>query len=111
MKKTVERLDMVLINEREREAGEFTNNKGQNISYDGGYYLYGIKVGDERGTLIKFRVKESIAEYVHQVMEDIHWGALVNILVVNKEVIEIKVVSDLLAGYFNLEETEDEGNY
>ena len=60
---------------------------------------------------MQFRVKESIAEYVHQVMEDIHWGALVNILVVNKEVIEIKVVSDLLAEYFNLEETEDEGNY
>lgn len=86
---------LCLFNIREREAGSMDKD-GKTINWDSAVQLVGIPWEDTNGSTRKYNIEPSHVQEISALLEDVHWGCIVDISISQRQVVSLKVVSDVM---------------
>ena len=90
----------LLLNIWQRKAGDFVDKAtGQKVEYDAAEILTFINWGDDAGKTVKYKIAPEYAQRIKEITEPVCWGCLVQIKLENKQVVDLKVISDVFADY------------
>ena len=85
----------LLLNVEQREAGSFKNDDGETVAYDGGLVVTFLDEADNK--IKKWIVAETVAKSVDKQLDDVFWGAYVQIGRSGKFITSVDVLVDTLA--------------
>lgn len=83
----------LLMGNAYREAGESEIN-GKKVSWDAGYKISILPLGNTKGQLYKYTVDPSVADKIDEQLADVGWGALLELTFKGKMVVDVDVISD-----------------
>lgn len=84
----------VLLNNEDRKAGSFVDDKGNKRDYDAAHVLSVIQLGDRRGLVKKFSVLPELEDSIRRQLETVSWGALVTLQFDGNRVSDVSVDLD-----------------
>ena len=87
---------IVLLNLKERTAGSMEKD-GKSISWNDAIQIVGIRWEDLNGQARKYTVSPSHVKEISRQLEPVHWGAVIELTLENRQVTGIDVISDVMA--------------
>lgn len=86
----------LLINVGHRDAGEGEIN-GQMMKWNEADRIGYIRFSDAKGVLIRRDIRPEFVQKIYAVLEEVSWGALIEVTILGKQVIDVEVISDIFA--------------
>ena len=86
----------IVINTRHRDAGESEIN-GKLVTWEGGYAVTLIQFEDSKGQARNYIVEPEYVPEIEAILATIHWGALVNVELRDRHIIDLTVLHDWAA--------------
>ena len=84
----------ILVDVRKRNSGSMQDNTGKEITWNEADILYLLPYGTTSGNIQKYTINPKSAKEIYSKTADVNWGAYVQILLDNKQVIDIEVMND-----------------
>ena len=97
-----QKMSALLLDERDRAAGEFVNEAGKLVVYAAARFLTVLPVG-KNDEMRELKIRHSVIPAVEKLTESLHWGALLALTVEKDEIVDVEVEADPLAAYFEAE--------
>lgn len=103
MQKTVKMIYALLLSERKVDKGSFVSKQGKTVEYDASYKITVLPLSEKE--IQEYKVAKDFESMVEKTLNDLHYGALVELSFEGKVVTNVRVLSDLVYDY---EQTNDE---
>ena len=87
------KIQFLLLDERDRKAGQFDNKHGERIEYGDAHQLVLLEVGTSQ-YIKKVTVAEERVDAVRKKLDNCSWGATIEVIWAGNEVVDVNVVSD-----------------
>ena len=97
-----QKMSALLLDERDRAAGEFVNEAGKLVVYAAARFLTVLPVG-KNDEMRELKIRHSVIPAVEKLTESLHWGALLALTVEKDEIVDVEVEADPFAAYFEAE--------
>ena len=94
-------LRALLLDIRESQAGSFTNDKGEKIAYSEATQIDVLSWEGGRGDVLRLSLSPEIVSFVLKEVENVHWGALIEVVLDRNVVTSVKVLEDIFSGYYD----------
>lgn len=82
-----------------RHAGEMLKN-GEKIAWNEEFQIFIVPLEDESGKSIKYVVEPPYIEKIERLLDDVHWGCLVQLALENRHVTNVEILDDILSNYY-----------
>lgn len=92
----------ILTDVRKRNSGSMQDPNGREISWTEADILYLLPYGTTNGNIQKYTINPKSAKDIYSKTAEVNWGAYVQILLDNNQVIDMEIVNDSFSGNFNL---------
>lgn len=93
---------IVLLNFKERAAGSMEKD-GKTVTWDTAIQIVGINWEDLNGQVRKFTVSQNRVKEISKQLEPVHWGAVIELTLENRQVTAVDIISDVMAELYNNE--------
>lgn len=90
---------IVLLNFKERAAGSMEKD-GKTVTWDTAIQIVGINWEDLNGQVRKFTVSPSRVKEISKQLEPVHWGAVIELTLDNRQVTAVNVLADVMASLY-----------
>lgn len=97
MKKIVNMVFALLLSERRVKKGNFVSKQGETVEYDASYKITVLPLNDKE--IHEYKVAKDVESMVEKSLDDLHYGALVELSFEGKVVTDVRVLSDLVYDY------------
>ena len=88
----------ILTDVRKRNSGSMQDATGREITWNEADILYLLPYGATSGNIQKYTINPKSAKDIYSKTADVIWGAYVQILLDNNQVVDIDVVNDSFSG-------------
>ena len=85
-----------------RNEGE-ADIKGKHVKWCAGDVLSFILFEDKKAYLQKKVIRPSEAKRIYEVLDKVHWGAFITVVMSDNQVIDVQVIADVFADYLDVE--------
>ena len=89
----------LLLDLRLRKAGDGVDNTGKKFSWDDAWQIVFLPFEEEQTK--KLTVDDEAVDEIVKVIDDVCWGALIELSLTDKKVSSIKLLDDCLKNYYD----------
>lgn len=87
-----------LLDAKYRKAGQM-EKEGKTIQWEDGYLIYILPFEDTR--VFKYTVHPDCVDQIEHTLEQVHWGAFVELDFSNRQVISLTLLNDILINFYD----------